>query len=68
MCSARGDDGNRADLGRDVLGVGVGPGEGDAEFLVKGLLRQRGPFCAGAAMARREMEVEQLRITMLRQV
>jgi hypothetical protein len=38
----------RPDLGRGRLGVG--PGNGVAEFLAKGLFRHRGPVGAGALM------------------
>lgn len=45
--SASGEE-TRVDFGR--VEAGVGPGEGDGELLAKGLLRHRGPFCAGALM------------------
>lgn len=48
-CSAMGD-GMRADLGRGESGAGTAAGDGEAEFLAKGLFRHRGPLGAGALM------------------
>lgn len=56
--SAKGDDATRAETGRAAA---VGPGDGDGEFLAKGLLRElraKGlPFGAGALMIECEVVV-----------
>lgn len=48
VCSVMGD-ASSADFGRGANGAGE-VGDGDAEFLAKGLFRHRGPFGAGALM------------------